>query len=50
VTSQYKRIRLISGEDLERAYPLIAAYIENPILASSVEEFFRYKRMDFPVN
>lgn len=36
--TSYHRIRIFKGEDIERLYPLIAAYIQDPARADSVKE------------
>ena len=40
----FKRIRVASGDDIDRLYPVLAAYIQNPSLASTVTELV----IDFP--
>ena len=34
----FRRIRVATLEDIDRLYPVLAAYIQNPSLASSVKE------------
>ncbi|KAK0711747.1 hypothetical protein B0H67DRAFT_300275 [Lasiosphaeris hirsuta] len=36
----FKRIRIAIGQDIEKCYPLLAAIIDNPELALSVQELF----------